>query len=272
MDLALFYLSNYIPADMELLSMLKFIAFLAAGALALGFLFKLILGDGSDLNHALSSALGILCIYAVTIVVYTFNPYELSKYLPPLPFVSFSGEYILVLPLTTAEIPLLCQQVLSMIILAFLVNLLDTFIPSGEGIFSFLFWRVLSVLISMVAHFASTWALNHFLPGFAASYAPIILLGILLVLLLLGLIKLLLGLVVGSVSPLLGAISAFFFSNIIGKQLSKAALTTAMLCGIIYLLERTGYTLICISAAALTAYIPLILVLLALWYVIGCLL
>ncbi len=269
MDSPLSYLSNYIPEELELLQMLKFIGIVGGAVLVLGFVIRLLLGRKSEINHALSSAMGILSIYAVSIAVYTFNPYELSRFLSPLPFVSFSESYVLVLPLTTAPFPELCSQILSMVILAFLVNLLDVLTPTGEGILSWFFWRVLCVVLSMGAHLVITWALNAFLPGVVASYAQIILLGILIVLLLLGLLKLMLGLLVGAIDPMLGALSAFFFSNIAGKQLSKSVFTTALLCGVAYLLERTGFTVICITTAALSAYVPLIAVLLVLWYMIG---
>ena len=42
-----------------------------------------------------------------------------------------------------------------------------------------------------------------------------------------------------------------------------------ILCCIVYLLGYFGYTVICISASALAAYIPLLIVLLLLWYLIG---
>ena len=259
----------YIPADVDFLSMLPFLGMLAAAVLALSLVFKLVLGRKSELNHALSSALGILFIYAATIVIYTFNPYELSVFLSPLPFVGFAEEYIILLPLTGMEFPSLCAQIVSMIILAFLVNLLDSYMPKGEGIISWVLLKVATVVLAMAMHFVVHLAMNAFLPGVVVAYADTILLVILLVLLFLGLLKVLLGLVLGAIDPIIGAVSAFFFSSVIGKQLSKAVLTTMILCAVVYLLETLGYTVICISAAALTAYIPLMVVLLLLWYLIG---
>jgi hypothetical protein len=61
----------------------------------------------------------------------------------------------------------------------------------------------------------------------------------------------------------------FFFSNIVGKQVSKAIFTTVILCGIVYLMGFFGYIIISITAASLITYIPLALVLLLLWYLIG---
>lgn len=272
MDTSLNQLKEFIPANVEIFPMLKFIAILAAALLGLGLLCKLFFGEKSDLNHALSSTVAILAIYAVTIVVYTFDPRELSRFLSPLPFAAFSGEYLLLLPLASAEFSVLCDQLLSLIILAFLVNLLDTLIPKGKSVFGWCVLRILAVTLAMGLHYGATWAVNRHLSGLLAAYAPMILLGILVIFLLLGLLKLALGLVLGAIDPIVGALSAFFFSNLVGKQLSKAVLTAGILVGLIFLLERTGYTVICISAAALTAYVPLILVLLALWFVIGYLL
>lgn len=268
MQEALSVIGEYVPADVDFVSVLPFLGAMAGGVLALALVFKLILGRKSELNHALSSALGILFIYAATIVIYTFNPYELSEFLSPLPFVGFAGESIMLFPLAGMAFPTLCAQLVSMIILAFLVNLLDSYMPKGEGTISWILLKTATVVLAMVLHFLVQLGMNAFLPGVVVAYADAILLVMLLVLLFLGLLKVLLGLVLGAIDPIIGIISAFFFSTVVGKQLSKAVLSTMILAGVVYLLENVGYTVISISAAALTAYIPLLVVLLVLWYLI----
>lgn len=269
MDFNLDALASYIPAEVDFLAMLKFIAVFSFLAIFLGFLGRVVLGKRSSLNHAVSSVMGIVFLYAVTIVIYTFDPADLAQYLSPLPFVTFSGNSLYLLSFTAMELPAICYQVLSMLILAFLVNLLDTFIPKGKKIFSWYLWRFVSVALSIILHIAATWAVNTYLPEVLILHAPIILLGILAFMLLLGIAKALLGLVLTVTNPILGAIYTFFFANIIGKQLSKAVLTTVLLCGIVYALEYFGYLAIDITATALGAYVPLIFVLLVLWYLIG---
>lgn len=261
--------ASYIPADLDFMSAAKFIGVFAAVMLLVGLLGRVILGKRSNLNHAVSSAMGILCIYAVTIVIYTFNPYQLSKFLAPLPFVTFEGEALYLFSFQGAGLPSICAQVLSMMILAFLVNLLDSFIPKGKQIIGWYLYRFLTVLLAMVLHYIVSWAFNTFLPGVLVTYAPAILLGLLAVMLGLGILNVILGLVLTVVNPIFGALYAFFFSNKIGKQVSKALLTTAILCAVVYALEYFGFAAISISAAALQAYIPLIIALLILWYVIG---
>ena len=124
-------------------------------------------------------------------------------------------------------------------------------------------------MLAMALHLAVHWLVRHFLPELLVTYAPIVLLVILAAMLLSGALNLILGMVIAMENPFLGAMYSFFFSNVIGKQLCKAVFTTFILCIIFYLMEYFGYTVICITSAALATYIPLALVLLALWFLIG---
>ena len=261
--------SSYLPTEIDLVNAAQFMLFFAAGVLILSVLSRVVLGKRSSLNHSLSSAIGILFIYAVTIVVYTFKPWNLELLLSPLPFVSFSGEFLVIFPIADAQFPALCSQLLSLVILAFLVNLIDTFLPKGDNPITWFVLRLLTVVVSMILNLAARWAFQTYLPGVLVTYAPSILLMLLVVLMLSGVLNLILGLVISMTNPFLGAMYTFFFSNIVGKQLSKAVFSCAILCAIVYLLEHFGYTVICITAAALMAYIPLAIILLVLWYLVG---
>ena len=269
MDFSLSQLSPYLPVEIDFLSMLKFIGILMAASLLFGLLARFIFGKRSKVNHAVSSAMGILFIYIVTIVVYTFEPGGLSRFLSPLPFVRFAQGLLTILPFRGSEFPTICEHILSLVVLSFLVNLLDTFIPKGKSVCRWYLLRFLSVILAMGLHYLVTWASRTYLPGVLVTYAPMILLGILLVMLLLGVLNAVMSLVQVAVNPILGGIYTFFFSNILGKQLSKSILTAALICGLFYTLEQLGYTAICISAAALLSYLPLLAALLVLWYLIG---
>lgn len=258
-----------IPVQISFLPTMKFLLIFAAASLVLGSLGRLILGKRSSLNHAVSSAMGILFIYALTIIIYTFQPWNLAELLSPLPFMVFGGEYMMLIPFQGASVSVLCHEILSMIILAFLVNLLDTIIPKGKGIGVWYLLRFLTILLAMGLHILADWAFDTYLPNVLVTYAPVILLGVLAGLLLLGILNLVLGAVLAIVDPIMGAIYTFFFSNIIGKQLTKAVGTSVILCGLFFLMHYFGYTLISITYGALLTYIPFGLVLLILWYLIG---
>ena len=92
---------------------------------------------------------------------------------------------------------------------------------------------------------------------------------LLCVLLLSGGISLVFGLAISITNPFLGAMYTFFFSNVVGKQISKAIFTTSILCGILWLMDYFGLVVILITPAALLTYIPLALAMLVLWFLIG---
>ena len=263
------FLSPFLPKDFDLISTFRFLVIVAIGSLLLSVIGRVFFGKRSSLNHSVSSAVGILFVYCVTVVIYTFNPGGMSKFLSPLPFVEFKGDYLHVFQFSGADYKQISIQVVNLLILAFLVNVLDSWMPKGKKLFSWYFYRFLTILIATVLQILVYDLFNAFLPGVIVQYAPVILLGVLAFMLLLGLVNLILSVVLTIVNPILGAIYAFFFSSIVGKMLTKAIVTTGILCAVVFALERLGFTVICIASGALLAYIPLVIVFLILWYVLG---
>ena len=95
-----------------------------------------------------------------------------------------------------------------------------------------------------------------------------ILLGILVTLLLTGALKILVGAVLTTVNPIIGGLYTFFFATVIGKQITKAVLTTAILAAAVLGLQYIGLSVISIAGSALVAYIPIMLLLVVLWYIV----
>ena len=164
---------------------------------------------------------------------------------------------------------MICYQLLSCVILAFFVNLLDSLIPQGKKIISWYFLRLLSLAGALVGYAAVDWIFNTLIPGAVLAYAPMILLGVLVFLLLLGLMKLILGVALTMANPVIGAIYTFFFSNSIGKQISKSVLTTIILAAVVLLLGQYGYFVFSIAEETMSAYIPVPVVMLVIWYLVG---
>ena len=153
-----------------------------------------------------------------------------------------------------------------MIILSFLANLAASWFPKGKNIFTWVLMRALTIILAMFMHLGVSYVFTSLLPVGILTYAPAILLGILLLMLLTGALKLLVGFVLTSVSPLVAAFYTFFFASLVGKQITRAVLTTGILTGLIYLLNSCGIFTVSIAAAALMAYIPFIILLALLWY------
>lgn len=253
----------------QFLPTLKLILGILIVALAFGIVFRLIFGKGSSPNRSISSALGILAIYALTVVIYTLNPWKLDQYLSPLPFALFRGDILILLPFTGARISTVSSHILSLLVLSFLVNLLDAVIPQGENILLWFVLRIITVVAAMFLNLAANWAFKTYLPELLTVYAPVVLLVVLVTFLLLGIIQAILGIVLTATNPILGAIYFFFFSSFIGKQISKSVITTGILCGLIRILEYFGYSVILIVPAALLSYIPFVAVMVLLWFLLG---
>lgn len=263
-------LTSLIPAEITFFSMVKFIGILLFAAFAVSLVFRILFGRGSALNRAVSAGMGILCVYILTVVIYTFNPAGLERYLVPLPFIKISGEYLYVMNFTTADFSVICSEILSMVILALLYNIADSILPDGKKAVTWFVFRFFTVTFAIVIHYLVTVLTESFLPDLIVSYAPTILLICLVASLLAGILGVLLGLLLTVVNPIFGMLYAFFFSNKLGKQISKAMLTTAVICALVAVLGLFEFSIICISPSALVSYVPLLAVLVLLWYLIAC--
>ena len=249
----------------------KALVILAVGTILLGTLGRFAFGKRSALNHSVSSAISILFVYATTVVLYSMGA-TYQAFIAPLPFVHFTETQMTLFSFFGADYTVICTHLLSMIILAFLANLIDTILPMGNSVIGWLFFRCLTVVLAMVAHLAVDWAFTTYLPQGLLTYAPTIVLGLLLLLLAVGGLKVVVGAALATVNPLIGAFYTFFFATLVGKALSKAILTTGILAAIILGLNYIGVAAVSIASAALIAYIPFLLILIAIWYVVGALL
>lgn len=240
---------------------------LLVGTFLLSVFGRFLFGKRSALNNAVSSAIGILFIYAVSVVLQSAGT-QFSSFIAPLPFVQISGDRMELFNFMQGHYTDICSEILSMVILSFLVNLADGWLPRGKNIFTWTFFRCLTVVIGYLLHLLTVWLFATYLPTGIVTYAPVILLALLILLLLTGALKILVGALLSTVNPIIGGLYTFFFATVIGKQITKAILTTAILAGIVIALRYAGVFVISIASAALVAYIPLVLVLVVLWYIV----
>lgn len=261
-------LQALVPDNFDYLAFLKALAILVGCILVISIIGRLLFGKRSTLNQSISAGIGILFIYTVTILVYSYG-ISLDFLISPLPFVSISGEYLHIFNFVTADYVNVCGHVLDMIILAFLVNLVNSWLPLGKKLLGWLFFRVLSVGIAMLLHALVQNTVSAFQPEGLLTWAPVILLGLLVLMLAVGALKFLVGLIISTVNPLVGFLYTFFFANAVGKQLTRSILTTLLFCGLIYALNQSGIVSIFIGSAAIAAYLPLLSVLVILWYIVA---
>lgn len=251
-----------------IISYAKFIGILVFGLLLISSLFRFIFGKKAQLNHAVSSAVEILCLYIINIVIYSFGLHW-ELFLSPLPFMSIEGDHLHVMQILSADFHLVCEQVLKVVIIAFLVNILDDIMPKGKSLVSWYFFRLLTVVLAVGANYLADMLISAFLPETVFAMAETVLLWLLVALILLGSLKLLTGIALSFLDPIVGALYTFFFSNFVGRQLAKALVSTALITALVALLDYLELSTVFIAASALTAYIPLLAIVLVLWYVIG---
>lgn len=246
----------------------KFVALLILGVLLLSSLTRFLFGKENQINIAVTASMEILCLYVVSIVIYALGlQYEL--FLAPLPFVTMAEDYLFLFPVLSADLNALCSQLLRLLIIAFLVNLIGGLIPQGQRLLSWTFLRLITVVLSVAALYAADMLLAVYVPQGLAEYAPTVLVLCLVALIALGSLKVFVGAALAFLDPIIAALYTFFFSNIIGRALARALVSTLLIGGLLAALCAMNVTVLHIAASALTAYIPLLLIILLLWYFVG---
>ena len=230
-------------------------------------IFRLSFGKGSMLNCAVSSAIAILSLYVINVVLYSFGS-SLKILFTPLPFVTLTEGYLQIFPIFKASFREICAEVFNLLILSYLMNLLQTWLPKGNKLWSWFGFRFLSLILALCLHYCVHILLSVVLKADAMSVAPLVLLGVLAAALLLGCLKVVIGGALTFINPLLGLFYVFFFQKNIGKQLTKAILTTLLVAALVCVLNYLSFTGIAIASVTILTYLPIILVGLILWYVI----
>lgn len=259
--------SYFAAIGIDFTSSLKFVVILLLGALLACSLCRFIFRKTTLIGQAVSSSIAIIFIYVAMVLILTVAT-QLQFLITPLPFATLSSQHISFFQFEGSDYTSVASQLLSMIILAFLMNLVDGWMPKSKNIFKWIFWRLLTIIFGLAIHYLVVWLFNRYLPEGIVLYAPVILLGILVLMLLTGALKYLLGLVLATVNPLIGALYTFFFANIVGKQITRSVLTTALLSGVLVLLQDLGITSLSLTPEATVGYIPFLLLLIPVWYLV----
>lgn len=250
------------------MTMIKSGGIILLGIVVISLLGRFIFGRNSVLTSSVSTAIGIIFVYVLTVVAYTAgNRY--SFLISPLPFISISADQMILFQFQGAQYTLIFAELASMVIFAFFVSLADNWMPIGKNLVSWLFFRCVTVAVAFGLHLLINWLLTSYLPEGIITYAPVILLGLLILMILTGALKFLVGLTLTTVNPLIAAFYTFFFANMVGKQITRAVLTTALLVGVVYALYSIGCSTLPITRDALCIYIPFLAILLILWRVVS---
>ena len=255
-------------SDPQLISGMLMSLMICAGCFLAGCLLRLLFGKRASAVRSVTTALGILVAYILSHLL-VIGGSDLVQHLASLPFVQFDGSLIRVFALADLASSALCYELVNLILLAFLFGLMDDLLPAGKNIITWLLLRCVSILVSYAGFWVTNLIFTRILPGFILQYAPIILIALLALFLAVTVLKWLIGMILGvSGGPVLGAVYTFFISHIVGKQLTRSALTSGILYFLVYLANRFGYTAIALgdSMNLMTGLVLVMLV--AVWYCI----
>ena len=260
--------SYFANVGIDFVSFLKLAGILLLSAVLISAVSRFIFRKQTLLGSSISSSIAIVFIYVTMVLILTVTS-ELHFLVTPLPLTSITAEQIEFFHFADASFPAVAAQLLGMIILAFLVNLVDSWLPRGKNLFSWIWWRLLTVALGFMLHYGANLLIHKYLPDGIIQYAPMILLIILVIMLLTGALRFVLSLILATVNPLIAALYTFFFATLIGKQITKAVLTAGILSAVILLMQNMGITFLSLMPEALVAYVPFLLILIPVWYLIS---
>ena len=219
-------------------------------------------------GNAISSSIAIVFLYITVGVILTLST-DLKWLITPLPFASFASDSIRLFSFAGNPYTAIASELLSMIMLAFLMNLIDSWLSKSKNFFSWLLLRCATIVIGLLLYSALHWLFNRYFPGVIITYAPLILTVVLIVMLLTGALRFIVGAALVAVNPVIAGLYTFFFASFVGKQITRAVLTTGIITGLIMLTQKLGIVAFSLVPAAILAYIPILILLIIVWYVIN---
>lgn len=175
------------------------------------------------INRTICAVLSIVTLYLTAIFMYCLIP-SLRDAILQLPFLYVSSDcFILMAPLSMSWDELYVTG-LNFIILAFLMNLAESMIPTTKSILNWIAWRIFTVLCVLFAY-SFYLAIMAYLPLGFIEGAFIVILGLTLLSLLLLLLQLVVLALSIATKPVIGTVFGFFTVHNLGSQLSKTTLS-----------------------------------------------
>ena len=253
------------------MELLRTVFYLIGIVMILALLVRLIHKKASQYNHALSSAMALMFMYLLMVLLHKWVPQIVDPVLDKLPLVdvNFDSGTITLFQFSDARFTQSCLELLYLLILSFCLIGLDDIIPDAKNVGTWMILQFIIACIAMAIYCFVLNCINTFIPEVLTSYAPMILICILLFLVFLGILKVVLGLILMAVNPLLGAVGAFFSSNKMGMALGKSVMCSFVLLAATALMKYKGLTVIFMADLTLLVCLLPLVVLAILWVVIG---
>lgn len=263
-----------------------YLLFWFLGVLVFSYILKLY-KKAPQMKAGIAAAISILIMYVVCMLIYKFNPAGLQEFLAPLPFVEFKDDSVVLLVYELREdglihTPPFCNRIVSMFVLAFLVNQIYTFTPQKLKTPAWLVFRFFSTMFAIGVHFGVHKVMTKAFGMIPETpfwetvipFLPIAFIGAILVLFLLGAIKGPMKHFFTEINPTFVGLSGFFFTNKFGVNITRAIYTTFLLTAFAYGLQQLSLRLFGTAAIAIGAFgvsggLVVLIALFLLWITVG---
>lgn len=200
---------------------------------------RLVLGEASNVVPSAASCVQLVVVGLSAIALYVAFP-ALGQTFYQLPFLNLHAYGCSLLSPAQLESHTLFPALLRLFLLALLINLWEELLPKSKKITRWLLLRLLSAAGSLCSYFILCAVLQRYCPQIFDQWAMAIVLSILGILCLLGICKGILTIVAAVVHPLFGLLFAFFFSHVIGRQMTRAVITGVLFLGLAWYLAESS--------------------------------
>lgn len=256
------------------------------GVLVFSFILKLY-KKAPHMKAGIATGISILIMYVFCMLIYKFNPAGLQEFLAPLPFVEFKDDSVALLVYELREdglihTPPFCNRIVSMFVLAFLVNQIYAFTPQKLKTPAWLVFRFFSTMFAIGVHYGVHKVMTKafgMIPDTpfwetVIPFLPIGVIGAVLVLFLLGAVKGPMKHFFTEINPTFVGLSGFFFTNKFGVNITRAIHTTFLLTIFAYGLQQLSVRLFGTAAIAIGAFgvsggLVVLIALFLLWITVG---
>lgn len=248
-------------------SMVTIFGVVALAAVVIRFVFK----TASAYLHALSSAMAILFFYLFNILLYPVLPSLFGEVLKLLPLIDVTADGVAVhaIEFGLLSLPELSKEFLPVLIFSGILIVMDDVVPDAKNTPSWILLQFALVCAACIFYWAFQTFIDMIDLDFMEQYAPTIVFCVLFTFVTMGILKIIFTLMLVTVSPLLGAVGAWFATSMMGKALGKSVLCAILLCGISVYLNNVGLGTIAFADLSLMVYVPYMIIVLVLWVLTG---
>ncbi len=259
-------MSEFLLSLAENETALKMLLIVALVMIVAGIILRFVCHAIVDMPRAASACLAMIFIYVLAVCTMGYEA-QSSLFMNALPFIGDGVDYHSIYATMKTDFDRFFIEVAKLFVMAFFINLAqDLFIRRRKRNF-FIWWLLQSVVIvgALLVNYGVDYLLRTYLPDGFADWLPVVIFCVIGLLLLLTLVKLIFNLL----NPLLALVLGFFSGNLVGRTLTKAFLSTALLTAVVVVTDWLGYGQVLYQLTlGIDVVVPVVLLLIFVWYLV----